>query len=483
LSDEPPRAPQHASLHPFVRSSTDHGRSPSVDGRPVSVAASLLDLVYLLLATLALPWVAWRRLAGGRPVAAPWRRFTGGIVPLGDADGRPRIWMHGVSVGEVQLLASLAAELRRHAQAAGRPLDCVVSSSTTTGLELAAKRFGDGQAFPCPLDFSWAVARVLDRVQPDLLVLGELELWPNLLAAATRRGVPVVVVNGRLSERSARGYARIAPLARRMLARVACVAARGPDDAARFRALGARHVVVTGSLKFDGVHGDRDAPEVARLRDLAGIAADDTVFLAGSTQDPEERLASETFRSLVQDFPRLRLVLVPRHAERAGAIAAELDRSGLPWQRRSRLEADGPAPHARILLVDTTGELAWWWGTATVAFVGGSIDGSRGGQNMLEPAAYGAAVCFGPHTRNFRAEVGRLLEADAARVVADGAGLTDFVATCLREPDWAAALGRRAAALVASQRGATETTARLVLDHLPRRTDRWHTASEADGRG
>jgi 3-deoxy-D-manno-octulosonic-acid transferase len=426
----------------------------------------LLNVVYLVAVILALPWVIWRRLSGGRPVAAPWTRFTGAIAAPPPAAGRPRIWLHGVSVGEVQLLAALAAELRRQADAAGKPIDCVVSSSTTTGLEVAVKRFGADRALPCPLDFTWAVDRVLDRVRPDLLVLGELELWPNLLARTARRGIPIVVANARMSERSAAGYARIRPLVRRMLGHASLVIARSRADADRFTALSGRDVVVTGSMKFDGVQGDRTAPDVSRLRALAGIATDDVVFLAGSTQDPEERLATETFLSLAAAHPRLRLVIVPRHVERAGAVAALCDAAGIRWQRRSRLEADGADPAARVLLVDTTGELGWWWGTAAIAFVGGSLDGKRGGQNMLEPAAYGAAVSFGPQTRNFKDEVARLLAADAAVVVPDGAALTAFVRRCLDDPAWAAALGGRAAALVASQRGATAATARLVLARL-----------------
>jgi 3-deoxy-D-manno-octulosonic-acid transferase len=277
----------------------------------------------------------------------------------------------------------------------------------------------------------------------------------------------VVVANARMSETSARGYARIRPLVRRMLGRVTVVSARSQADADRFAALGAADVRVAGSMKFDGVRGDREAADVQRLRELAGFAADEIVFLAGSTQAPEERLAAEAFLALRERHPALRLVIVPRHVERTAEVAATLDSLGLRWQARSRLDADGPDPAACILVVDTTGELGWWWGTATIAFVGGSLDGGRGGQNMLEPAAYGAAVCFGPHTRNFRAEVARLLAADAAVVVDDGPAVTAFVARCLAEPGWAEALGRRAAALVAGARGATAATARLVLDQAP----------------
>jgi len=427
----------------------------------------LFNILYLIVVIAALPWVLWRRLSGGRPVAAPWQRFMGRVAVTAAAPGAHRIWMHGVSVGEVQLLASLAAELQRQANGSGHSVDLVVSSSTTTGLEVAAKRFGTDRIFPCPLDFSWAVNRAFNQVRPSLLVLGELELWPHLLAAADRRGIPVLIANARMSERSFRGYARIGPLVRRMLRRVTTVSARATEDAERFTALGARDVRVTGSMKFDGVRGDRDAPEVQQLRSLAGIGSRDVIFLAGSTQAPEEQLAGEAFLALRGAHPSLRLVIVPRHVERTADVAATLDRLGLRWQARSRLETDGPDPTARVLLVDTTGELAWWWGTATVAFVGGSLDGSRGGQNMIEPAAYGAAVSFGPHTRNFRNEVARLLQADAAVVVENGPGLTAFLGRCLGDRAWAAALGARATALVAGERGSTAATARLILGQLP----------------
>ena len=434
----------------------------------------LLNAVYLVAFVVLLPWVAWRKFSGGRPVAAPWTRFTGGIAPLPRCDaGVSRIWLHGVSVGEVQLLSVLAAEIRRQAETDGRQVDCVISSSTTTGLDVAAKRFGTDHTFPCPLDFTWAVNRVLDRVRPDLLVLGELELWPNLLACVHARGIPVVVANARMSEKSAQGYGRIRPIVRRMLKKVSLVIARSQEDADRFTSFAPPEgcdVIVTGSMKFDGVKGNRQAPEVMQLRQLAGFQDDDVVFLAGSTQAPEEQLAVDAFRVAAARHPHLRLVIVPRHVERTPEIVALLDRSGVRWQLRSRLGtpvAPLPAdPQARALLVDTTGELGWWWGTSRIAFVGGSLDGKRGGQNMLEPAAYGAAVSFGPHTRNFRDEVRRLLAADAAVVVADGAALTEFVRQCLETEGFAAALGGRAAQLVASQRGSTAATAAAILRTL-----------------
>jgi len=431
----------------------------------------LLDLIYLVVFVALLPWIAWRRWSGGRPVAAPWIRFTGSIPPLPAKGARKRIWLHGVSVGEIQLLSSLAREIEARAESRGQAVEFVVSSSTTTGLELAAKRFGHAVVFPCPLDFTWAVRRVLGAVDADLLVLGELELWPHLLAGAWQRRLPVVVANGRLSQHSARGYRRVAPLVRRMLSRVTLVSARSAADAERFRALGAANVVAAGSMKFDGVRGDRKHEDVRRLARLAGFRDDDVVFLAGSTQAPEEALAIDAYRAAAADHPRLRLVIVPRHVERKPELVALLDGSGLAWQARSILDKEGAAPDARVLLVDTTGELGAWWGTATIAFVGGSLDGKRGGQNMLEPAAYGAAVCFGPYTRNFDDEVAVLLAADAARVIADGPGLAMFVRACLDDPRTVLALGTRAAGTVAAHRGATAATAERILATLSAAAD------------
>ena len=437
------------------------------------MAALALNLLYLLVGILALPWVLWRRYSGGRPVAAPIKRLTGNIQVASCPPQGQRIWLHGVSVGEVHLLTTLVAELDRQAKEHGILLDYVISSSTTTGLDLARKRFGADHTFPCPLDVSWAVNRVFDRVRPNLLVLGELELWPNLLQSATRHLVPVVVVNGRMSPRSFRGYSRIRPLARAMLQKVRLVLARSPEDAQRFRELGSPVIEPVGSMKFDGVHGDRQAPGVVQLRQLAGLSEQTPVLIAGSTQAPEEQLAVEAFLEQRRLHPSLRLILVPRHIERTSSIAAwlenrlcEPDVNGVSWQLRSHLPAPANGLPPEIILVDVTGELASWWGLATVAFVGGSLDGTRGGQNMLEPAAYGAAVCFGPFTRNFRNEVAQLLTDKAAVVVPDGESLRQFLASCLTHPTMARGLGSRAQNVVERNRGATKTTVQRLLGLL-----------------
>lgn len=416
-----------------------------------------LNAVYLALLAFAWPWLAYKAARQGKYREGFGAKFFG-AVPRRQGD-RPCVWLHAVSVGEVNLLATLLAEIARR-----RPgWECVISTTTMTGYALAKKKYSGYSVFYCPLDFSWAVRGAMRRIRPSCLVLAELELWPNLVRAAREQGARVAVINGRLSQHSHRGYCRVRPLVARVLRQIDLIAAQNQEYAERFLDLGASPAAVniTGSMKFDGAQTNRGNPATRRLSELAGISENDIVFLAGSTQEPEEALAIATFRELSAEHPRLRLILVPRHRERFDEVARLLDASGLPWQRRSRLEADGADSRAQILFVDAIGELGAWWGTAEIAFVGGSL-GSRGGQNMIEPAAYGAAVSFGPNTRNFRDIVAQLLAAEAAVVVNDGAELTAFVRRALVDRPFAEALGQRARELVASQLGATARTFELL---------------------
>ena len=417
----------------------------------------LLNLVYLLLIVVTLPWLVYQAVRKGKYREGFSEKFLG-RVPRRTSRNKC-VWLHAVSVGEVNLLAPLINEIARR-----KPdWECVVSTTTKTGIALARKKYPHLTVFYCPLDFSWAVRAAMRRIRPSVLVLAELELWPNLIRAARLHGAKVAVVNGRLSEHSFRGYGRIRPLVARLLARIDVLAVQDETYADRFRRLGAPSgaLHVTGSMKYDGAQTDRNNPTTARLRRLAGIADDDVVFLAGSTQEPEESLSLAAYRQLSGAWPRLRLILVPRHPDRFEAVARLLDDSGLVWQRRTALDRQPPDPNARVLLVDAMGELGAWWGAAQIAFVGGSM-GKRGGQNMIEPAAYGAAVCFGPNTRNFRDIVATMLARRAAVVVHDGDQLTGFIRRCLEDAQQAAALGGRARALVAEQLGATERTFHLM---------------------
>jgi 3-deoxy-D-manno-octulosonic-acid transferase len=428
--------------------------------------AWLLNLVYVVLLAMATPWLAWQAWRTGK-YREGWGAKLWGRVPVRSGDA-PCLWLHAVSVGEVNLLAPLIQRWERlHPE-----WEIVISTTTRTGFELASKRYAPRTVFYCPLDFTWAVNSALRNIRPTLLVLTELELWPNMIRAAHARGVKVAIVNGRLSEKSFRGYRRLARLVGPTLAKIDTIAVQNEEYAQRFLALGARpaSVQVTGSIKFDGARSDRNNADTLRLARLADIAEDDIVFLAGSTQAPEESLALDAFERLLSEHPRLRLILVPRHPERFDDVAALLDRRGVAWERRSQSSPLAPrevcplaerADHARILLVDAVGELGAWWGAAHIAFVGGSL-GKRGGQNMIEPAAYGAAISFGPNTWNFRDVVSQFLAADAAVVVKNGSELTAFVRRVLMEKQWAAAMGQRARDLVLSQQGTADRTIGLL---------------------
>jgi len=294
-------------------------------------------------------------------------------------------------------------------------------------------------------------------------VLAEGEVWPNFLVAAGQYAIPVAVVNGRMSPRSYRRYRWLRALVGPLLHRVALYAVQNEAYAANFRSLGTRaeRVHVTGSVKYDGVTGDRQNPKTKELAGLLGIRPQDLVWVAGSTQAPEEEIVLEVYRRAASEHANLRLIVVPRQRDRFGEVAGILKRSGLSFVQRSALSLPA-AQSPPVILVDTIGELGAIWGLADVAFVGGSLDGQRGGQNMIEPAAYGAAVVFGPHVWNFRDTVDRLLHAGAAIQVGTPVELETAVRRLLQDKAERDRLGVAARQLVSLQQGATERTIDLL---------------------
>jgi 3-deoxy-D-manno-octulosonic-acid transferase len=316
-----------------------------------------------------------------------------------------------------------------------------------------------------PLDFTWACRRAVARIRPDLVALAELELWPNFIAAVHGAGVSLAVLNGRMSDRSFRGYSRIAFLVRGWLGRISIVAAQTEEYADRFRRLGVppERLVVTGSVKFDGLETRRDNPRSIALREAFGLRPDEVVFIAGSTQSPEEELALATYESLASRFSALRLILVPRHRERFEEAAALVVSRGHTLLRRS--SGGAPQGDRPVILLDTLGELSDCWGLADIAFVGGSLT-NRGGQNMIEPAAYGAAVLFGPNTNNFRHARDLLLSVGGAEVVHSGEELTLAVSRLIQDPEARGQMGERARDVMASQQGATGRTVQLLQELL-----------------
>jgi len=429
-----------------------------------------LDVGYASALTIAAPWLAWRALRTGRYREGWNERLWGAVPPPPRPD--PCIWVHGVSLGEVQLLRPLV-----HRLLSSYPqYQPVLSTSTLTGMQVARSSLAEVPAFYCPWDFSWAMRNALRRLKPKLIVLGELELWPNWLACAHQQQIPVAIVNGRLSDRSFQGYRKFQRLFSRAFSQLAIVAAQDEATAQRFHCLGvpSERISVTGSLKFDNVNRDRQHVEVQRLRQLARLTTTDQVWLAGSTQAPEEQAALDTFAQLQAKHPQLKLILVPRHPERFEEVHQLVKASGLRGCRRSQL-VDQPAPADwQVLLVDSVGELKWWWGLADLALVGGSF-GNRGGQNMLEPAAYGSRVAFGPNTWNFRHIVQSLLEQNAAWQLADLAELPQWVDDQLTRPEEGQARSQRAVQWIESHQGALDRTLALLEPRLVDSDTRWPT--------
>ncbi len=418
----------------------------------------LLNLIYAALLAACSPILLYRSIRTGR-YRDGWAEKFLGRAPLRIGD-RPCIWFHAVSVGEVLLLRPILRELARR-----RPgWEAVISTTTRTGLAVARTTYPDLVTFYAPLDFSWATRRAVARVRPTVLALVELELWPNLVLAAKEARARVAIVNGRLSLRSHRGYRKLRGPLGPTLRRLDAVAAQNVEYADRFVDLGVPRgrVRVTGSVKFDGLEVDRSNPRTLALRKALGLDPSEVVFVAGSTMEGEEEAALAAYRAARADHPRLRLVIVPRHAERFDRVASWLEGQGERVVRRSDPDR-GPARGRRgegpaVILVDSLGELSSVWGLADVAFVGGSLLPGRGGQNMMEPAAFGAALLFGTHTANFRSVVEQLLGCGGARQVRDAAGLARALRADLDDPESAAARGEAARALVLAQDGASGRT-------------------------
>lgn len=419
-------------------------------------------LVFVVAFVLYLPVLLWRMVRDPRYRHGIRERM--GYVPASAGSG-PVVWLHGVSVGEVKAAGNLIRALReRHPE-----IELVLSSTTPTGLDLARRLHPDLRVFFYPLDFAAFPSRALDRVRPACVLLVELEVWPNFLQAAARRSIPVMVINGRMSAKSFRGYRWARGLLPQFdLIQVYCV--QDSSYATRIRALGVppSRVLVTGNMKYDSLHLKEAPPESARLR--RWLSPDGrAVLVCGSTHGEEEVwLAGVAQRVSARLRRPLRLVLAPRHPERVPGVRERLRVLGAPtvsW--KERMTDLRPLGDAEVVVVDTIGHLEAFYGAGDLAFVGGSLV-PHGGQNMLEPAALGKPVLFGRHTQNFRRDVDLLLGAKAAIQVRDLRQLEDEIARLWSEPERGRALGAAAVALIRSNQGATERTMSLLEPVLAR---------------
>ena len=405
--------------------------------------------LYTLLWWLASPWLPLRLWWRGR-------REPGYREAIGERFGRYAadapalrgdvLWMHAVSLGETRAAAPLIERIAHE-----RPGTAIVLTSMTASGREAGRTLYGGRVVQAwlPYDLPFAVDAFLDRFRPRAGLLFETELWPNLIAACAARGVPVHLVNARMSERSAAGYARAPAFTRPMLGAIAGVAAQTEADANRLMELGAHNVVVTGNLKFDLAIPEATLARGGALR--ARLGRERPVWLAASTREGEEALVLD---ALVRaSAPNALLLLVPRHPQRFDEVEALVRSRGLACVRRT--SEDPVTPDTRVVLGDTMGEMLVYCAAADVAFVGGSLL-PLGGQNLLEPIALGVPTLVGPHTFNFAEATERAIEAGAALRVADANALLAEVGKLLNDAAARAKMRDAALAFIAAHRGATE---------------------------
>ena len=369
------------------------------------------------------------------------------------------LWVHAVSVGEVNVAAPLVAALRERMP--GRTI--LVTTTTPTGSARVRALWGDTvRHVYLPYDLPGAVRNFLDHFQPQLALVMETEIWPNLFKELKTRGVPLVIANARLSERSLRGYRPIARLLRGALAGVDVIAAQSDADARRYRKLGAPEsaIKVTGNLKYDLPLPEGVVEQGGRWRETWG---DRPVWIAASTHPDEEDTVRQAHRLLQAQFPRALLLWAPRHPERFAAVAADATRAGFKVASR-RIEGL-PRVDTDIFVVDTLGELMSFFAASDIAFVGGSLQ-EIGGHNVLEPAALGIPALVGPHTFNFQDITDVLIAVGAVQRVEDAASLARKLGEQFRHPAERIRRGDAGRSRIAAERGALARTLQLLEPSL-----------------
>jgi len=424
-----------------------------------------------LLAGLALlaPYYAFRILVTGKyraSIAQKLGRLPDGTIA--SLRGRPRIWIHAVSVGEVTAAAPVVAALRGKLPGA-----CILlSTGTETGQAMAKRLAPQATAYLYfPLDLPWVVKSVIAKIVPDIVVLTETELWPNFLRHCAKRGIPAVMINGRISPRSFRRYSRTSFFWKGVLESVLEIGVISGVDADRIRAIGAapQKVRIMGNAKYDSIASRVSGEAWSRKAAQMQMTADTRVLVAGSTHEGEEAVVLNAYRGLLRDFPDLRLILVPRHPERGAALRDLVAQEGHACILMSEIRA-GRQPGGEVVVVDVIGELFGLYSLASVVYCGGSLV-PKGGQNILEPAAWGKVVFYGPSMEDFQDEKALLEEAGAGVCVRDGQELLEGMKRILSDPEELRRRGAEGQRRVLSSRGAAERYAAMIIKNLGRKAN------------
>ena len=362
------------------------------------------------------------------------------------------VWIHAVSVGEVMAVKNFVEKINM--KFPSRKI--ILSTTTRTGNEMAKKIFPEGiLKFYFPLDFSFVVRRVVNLINPSLFIMMETEIWPNLILELSKRNIPIMLINGRISERSVKGYKKIKFFFKDILGKISVFCMRTQRDARNIESLGApkERVKITGNMKFD-VASDI---KTAAVNTALGIDQHDKLIIAGSTHGGEEEIALDVYEELSQKCEHARLLIAPRHIDKAGAIKKIVEQRGFEGALLSHIKGNPnkAIPKKSILILDTFGELGKLYSLATIVFMGGSLV-RRGGHNIVEPAAFGKPIVFGPYMFNFRDMAKSFLENKAAVEVKDKKELLETLERLLKDESKRATLGRNAKGLIDKNKGATE---------------------------
>ena len=435
----------------------------------------VIDFIYLLVALAITPWVVYRMVRYRRYLAGWSHRF--GRIIRKDPALKKCIWLHAVSVGEVNAAKTIVKELENRFS----DYEIVITTTTDTGFARATEIFGaQHKVFYFPLDFSWIMRRVFRNIQPAICLLMELEVWPNFVQIAHQLHIPVVVVNGRISDKSFSRYKKVKPVAKSIFQKLSLILAQTDQYAQRFKEIGVpeKKVVVTGSLKYD------TAQITDKVEGAKALAADlkikkQRLWVAGATGNDEEQILLDVYQNLKKQdqFKNLRLVIVPRKPERFDEVAQLIKQAGFDLIRYSEVKRltvettekskikNRKSKIDTVILGDTMGDLRKFYSLATITFVGRSLV-PMGGSDMAEAAALGKPTLFGPYAFNFKQTVDALLAGEGAVMVKDKHDLLETIQKCLTEPNFAQRIAQNGQDVIRNNQGATEKTMDQIAKFL-----------------
>lgn len=425
----------------------------------------ILDLLYLLAAIAYSPVIIYRAIRYKR-YRTGWDQRFGKISRR--SPHKKCIWLHAVSVGEVNAAKTIIKQLENKFG----DFEIVISTTTDTGFARATNLFSENhQVFYFPFDFSWIMRRAFRNIRPSVCLLMELEIWPNFVQFAQQSNIPVIVVNGRMSDKSFPRYQKIKPLVKKMFGKISLTLAQTEQYAQRFKELGCQDekVIVTGSLKYDTAQITDKVQGSDAIASQLNIGSE-RLWIAGGTGNNEEKILLDVYEELKQDsrFADLCLVIVPRKPERFDEVAQLIERRGLPLIRYSRIKnntAPPPTDNQAIILGDTMGDLRKFYSLAAIIFVGRSLV-PMGGSDMVEAAALGKCTVFGPHAFNFKQTVDALLADSGAIMVKDQEELLQTMQKCLSDSDFAQSVANNGREVIRKNQGATKNTIDQIAKFL-----------------